>query len=56
MLVKNQKTIRVEITNKCNARCPGCERTVDGDTHPAKEGKQTYRGLLKSQKLYTMLN
>lgn len=34
MLVKNLKTIRVEITNKCNARCPGCERTVDGDTHP----------------------
>ena len=34
MIVDNLDTIRVEITNKCNARCPGCERTVDGDTHP----------------------
>ena len=28
------KKIDIEITNKCNARCPGCIRTVDGDTHP----------------------
>ena len=34
MIVSDLDTIRVEITNKCNARCPGCERTVDGDTHP----------------------
>jgi len=34
LLVKDLNTIHVEITNKCNARCPGCERTVDGDTHP----------------------
>lgn len=26
--------IHLEITNKCNSRCPGCARTVDGDTHP----------------------
>ena len=24
----------IEITSKCNARCPGCSRTVDGKTHP----------------------
>ena len=24
----------VELTTKCNARCPGCSRTLDGDTHP----------------------
>ena len=24
----------IEITSKCNARCPGCSRTLDGDTHP----------------------
>ena len=34
MLVKDLDTIHIEITNKCNARCPGCERTVNGDTHP----------------------
>ena len=34
LLVKDLDTIHIEITNKCNARCPGCERTVNGDTHP----------------------
>ena len=24
----------IELTTKCNARCPGCSRTVDGETHP----------------------
>ena len=32
--INNIKKIDVEITNKCNARCPGCIRTVNGDTHP----------------------
>lgn len=26
--------IHFEITNKCNSRCPGCARTLNGDTHP----------------------
>jgi len=32
--INNITKFDVEITNKCNARCPGCIRTVDGDTHP----------------------
>ena len=24
----------IEITSKCNARCPGCSRTHNGETHP----------------------
>jgi len=28
------KHIHLEITNKCNSRCPGCARTLNGDTHP----------------------
>ena len=28
------KRIEIEITSKCNARCPGCSRTVKGETHP----------------------
>ena len=32
--INNIKKIDIEITNKCNARCPGCVRTVNGDTHP----------------------
>ena len=27
----------LELTSKCNARCPGCSRTVDGETHPGLE-------------------
>jgi len=27
----------LELTSKCNARCPGCSRTLDGDTHPGLE-------------------
>ena len=36
MLVKNLHTVHVEITNKCNAKCPGCERhnTPNGEVHP----------------------
>lgn len=26
--------IHLEITNKCNLRCPGCARTEKGETHP----------------------
>ena len=26
--------IEIEITSKCNARCPGCSRTYKGETHP----------------------
>ncbi len=26
--------IEIEITSKCNARCPGCSRTYQGETHP----------------------
>tara|TARA_B100000029_G_C17574428_1_gene957704 strand:- start:298 stop:1350 length:1053 start_codon:yes stop_codon:yes gene_type:complete len=32
--LNNIKKFDIEITNKCNARCPGCIRTVNGDTHP----------------------
>jgi organic radical activating enzyme len=28
------KQYEIEITSKCNARCPGCSRTHNGDTHP----------------------
>lgn len=30
----NIQVIHVELTNKCNARCPGCARTKQGQTHP----------------------
>ena len=26
--------LEIEITSKCNARCPGCSRTYNGETHP----------------------
>jgi MoaA/NifB/PqqE/SkfB family radical SAM enzyme len=32
--IDNVTKFDVEITNKCNARCPGCIRTVNGDSHP----------------------
>ena len=32
--IANLKHIHLEITNKCNSRCPGCARTHQGDTHP----------------------
>ena len=32
--INNITKFDVEITNKCNARCPGCIRTVNGDSHP----------------------
>jgi len=28
------KEYEIEITSKCNARCPGCSRTHNGQTHP----------------------
>ncbi len=34
------KKFDMELTNKCNARCPGCTRTVDGDTHPFLKANQ----------------
>ena len=30
----NIRHIHLEITNKCNSRCPGCARSYKGDTHP----------------------
>ena len=27
-------TIEIEITSNCNARCPGCSRTLNGETNP----------------------
>lgn len=30
----NVQNYEIEITSKCNARCPGCSRTHNGDTHP----------------------
>ena len=32
--IQNLQIIHVELTNKCNARCPGCSRTLNGQTHP----------------------
>ena len=26
--------LEIEITSNCNARCPGCSRTLDGETNP----------------------
>ena len=34
MLVKDLKVIEFELSSRCNARCPGCERTFKGETHP----------------------
>lgn len=34
MQVQDIVFYEVELTTKCNARCPGCSRTLDGDTHP----------------------
>ena len=33
--------IHFEITNKCNSRCPGCARTLSGDTHPYLKSQLT---------------
>lgn len=33
MKLKDIAFYELEITSKCNARCPGCSRTVDGETH-----------------------
>ena len=33
-MIKDIKNYEIEITSKCNARCPGCSRTHNGDTHP----------------------
>jgi len=32
--VDKLRAIHFEITNKCNSRCPGCARTLKGETHP----------------------
>ena len=34
MKLENIESYEIEITSKCNARCPGCSRTLDGETHP----------------------
>ena len=34
MNLDNIKQYEIEITSKCNARCPGCSRTHNGETHP----------------------
>lgn len=34
MNLDNIKQYEIEITSKCNARCPGCSRTHNGQTHP----------------------
>ena len=34
MLVTDLKKIEIELSNRCNARCPGCARTLKGETHP----------------------
>jgi len=34
MIIDDIQIIHTELTNKCNARCPGCSRTQNGDTHP----------------------
>ena len=39
--INNIKKVDIEITNKCNARCPGCIRTVNGDTHPFLQSNVT---------------
>lgn len=37
MLVQDLKKIEVELTTRCNARCPGCARTLKGETNPDVE-------------------
>ena len=37
MLVQDLKKIEVELTTRCNARCPGCARTLKGETNPNVE-------------------
>ena len=34
MNINDVKCVHLEITNNCNARCPGCARTSKGKTHP----------------------
>ena len=34
MLVKDIKKIEIELSTRCNARCPGCARTLEGKTNP----------------------
>ena len=34
MLVKDLKKLEIELTTRCNARCPGCARTFKGETNP----------------------
>ena len=33
-LLDRMEELELEITSKCNARCPGCSRTVDGEVTP----------------------
>ena len=44
--------ISVELTNKCNARCPGCARTFQGKTHPYLENKLMEWSLEDVQKMF----
>jgi len=37
MLVKNLRKIEIELSTRCNARCPGCARTLKGETNPNVE-------------------
>ena len=37
MFVQDLKKIEVELTTRCNARCPGCARTLKGETNPDVE-------------------
>ena len=46
------KKFDIEITNKCNARCPGCIRTVDGDTHPLLQQNITEWSLKEFSNLF----
>ena len=38
-LMSNYKSLEIELTSHCNIRCPGCLRTLNGDTHPRLELK-----------------
>jgi len=44
--------IHVEITNKCNARCPGCARTYQGKTHPSLENNLTEWSLERFKQVF----
>ena len=47
------QNIHFEITNKCNSRCPGCARTLNGDTHPYLKSKLMEWDLPTFQKVMT---